>query len=99
MTSADSGADAPARLTARITGRVQGVGFRWLTAQRAEARSLVGRATNLPDGSVEVVAEGPRNKLQELLDWLRSPSAPGRVGNVQADWTAATGEFRRFSTG
>src|SRR3954468_4419193 len=62
------------RLTAWVHGRVQGVGFRWWARTRARELDLVGWATNLDDGRVEVVAEGERGACQELLDWMRGPS-------------------------
>lgn len=75
-----------ARLTALVTGRVQGVGFRWWTRARALELGLAGTATNLDDGRVEVVAEGPRESCEALLDLLRGPSAPGRVSFVAERW-------------
>lgn len=91
-------ADAPeARLSAKVSGMVQGVGFRFRTLGEAERLGLVGSAGNLPDGTVEVVAEGARGSVEALLDWLRSAHAPGRVDEVQADIGPATGEFSEFS--
>ncbi|WP_242901382.1 acylphosphatase [Actinomadura terrae] len=58
------------RLTAWVRGRVQGVGFRWWVRARALELGLAGSATNLRDGRVEVVAEGPRQACQRLLDLL-----------------------------
>jgi acylphosphatase len=84
------------RLTAVVSGRVQGVGFRYFVRRRAEPLGLVGTATNRPDGSVEVVAEGSRAALEELLSALRSDDPPGFVGRVQATWSAASGGFRDF---
>lgn len=84
------------RLTARVTGRVQGVGFRWWTRARALELGLRGSATNLADGRVEVVAEGPEPALQELLALLRSGGAPGRVDHVGQWWSAARGEDDGF---
>jgi acylphosphatase len=84
------------RLTARVSGRVQGVGFRWFVRQQAEALGLVGTATNLPNGDVEVVAEGPRDKLEKLLDILRSDDAPGFVGRVDVTWSDADDGFANF---
>lgn len=78
--------DPHLRLTAFVTGRVQGVGFRWWTRARALELGLTGSATNLDDGRVEVVAEGPRAAGEALLDLLRSPSAPGRVTFVAERW-------------
>uniref|UniRef100_UPI003D7E042E acylphosphatase n=1 Tax=Kineococcus sp. SYSU DK009 TaxID=3383130 RepID=UPI003D7E042E len=61
--------DAPAeRLTAFVSGAVQGVGFRWWTRSQALQLGLAGRAVNKPDGRVEVVAEGGRPALEQLLD-------------------------------
>ena len=50
-----------------ILGRVQGVGFRYFARQRAEAHGIAGFVRNLPDGSVEVHAEGPAAALAEMV--------------------------------
>lgn len=84
------------RLTAVVKGRVQGVGFRWWTRARALELGLRGSATNLADGRVEVVAEGPREDLQALLDRLRGPGTPGRVQHVSERWSAARGQDDGF---
>ena len=77
---------APVRLTAAVKGRVQGVGFRWWTRARALELGLTGSATNLADGRVEVVAEGPRDAAEALLDLLRGGTSPGRVEFVAERW-------------
>ena len=87
---------ATERLTAFVKGRVQGVGFRWWTRARALELGLVGSASNLSDGRVEVVAEGPREQLDALLALLRSPSAPGRVDVVVEQYAAARGGLAGF---
>ncbi|MEO6794114.1 MAG: acylphosphatase [Mycobacterium sp.] len=79
------------RLTAWVHGRVQGVGFRWWTRSRALELGLTGYAANRPDGRVQVVAQGPRERCQRLIDLLQSGTTPGRVDTVIADW-AAVGE-------
>lgn len=79
------------RLTAFVKGRVQGVGFRWWTRARALELGLRGSATNLDDGRVEVVAEGPRERCEALLDLLRGGGAPGRVEFVAERWGTARG--------
>ncbi len=84
------------RLTARVTGVVQGVGFRYLTARKADELLLKGTVRNLFDGSVELVAEGPSADIDRMLAWLDSPDAPGRVENVDSALNAATGEFKGF---
>lgn len=85
------------RLTAWVHGRVQGVGFRWWTRARALELGLVGSATNLEDGRVEVVAEGRETDCQALLVGLRGPSAPGRVRCVVERWSPARGAFSGFT--
>ncbi len=68
-----------------VKGRVQGVGFRWWTRSQALALSLVGYARNLPDGRVEVCAQGERAAIEELEELLREfPSSAGRPGRVQS---------------
>lgn len=84
------------RLTAWVHGRVQGVGFRWWTRARALELGLVGFATNLPDGRVEVIAEGARNACSALLDLLRSPDTPGVVDTVVERWGDARGGLTGF---
>jgi acylphosphatase len=74
-----------ARLNAFVRGRVQGVGFRWWVRARALELGLVGHAANLDDGRVEVVAEGPREACERLVQLLREqPSSTGRPGHVTA---------------
>lgn len=84
------------RLTAWVHGRVQGVGFRWFTRSKALELGLVGTATNLPASRVEVVAEGPREACEQLLEALRSPQAPGEVEHVAEQWAEPRGEFAGF---
>ncbi|MEJ5997035.1 acylphosphatase [Corynebacterium sp. H130] len=79
------------RLTAFVLGDVQGVGFRWRTRSRALEIGLAGRATNLVDGRVCVVAEGTRPQCEELLAWLRSGNTPGRVETVIEQWLEPRG--------
>ncbi|MCO6011272.1 acylphosphatase [Actinoallomurus purpureus] len=78
--------DERVRLTAWVRGRVQGVGFRWWVRSRALELGLTGSASNLVDGRVEVIAEGPRKACEELLDLLRGGSTPGRVTGVAERW-------------
>jgi acylphosphatase len=79
-----------ARLQAFVKGQVQGVGYRWWTRARALELGLAGSATNLSDGRVEVVAEGPREACEALLAVL--PTGPGRVDFVSERWSEARGE-------
>lgn len=82
------------RLTAFVKGHVQGVGFRWWTRSVALELGLVGSATNLEDGRVEVVAEGPEDACRALL--ARLPDGPGRVGFVADRWGPVRGGLIGF---
>ncbi|WP_347110128.1 acylphosphatase [Paenarthrobacter sp. S56] len=84
------------RLTARVSGMVQGVGFRYWTARKADELLLKGTVRNRADGSVEIVAEGLPADIDRFLDWLRSSHAPGRVEDVDSQALDATGEFSDF---
>ncbi|MFC4000630.1 acylphosphatase [Prauserella oleivorans] len=84
------------RLTAWVHGMVQGVGFRWWTRSRALELGLVGSATNLADGRVQVVAEGPKDDCERLLELLRSGEPPGRVDHVAEHWSEPKGGLSGF---
>ncbi|RJQ76153.1 acylphosphatase [Pseudonocardiaceae bacterium YIM PH 21723] len=88
--------DQPMRLTAWVHGQVQGVGFRWWTRSRALELGLVGWARNLPDGRVEVVAEGSRSSGEQLLAQLNSGRTPGTVRTVVERWTTPKGDITGF---
>ena len=85
------------RLTARVTGRVQGVGFRWWVQRQAEGLSLVGWVMNADDErSVELVAEGDAEALDELARRLEIGPPGARVDSFENDRGPASGEFHRF---
>ena len=83
-------------MTALVSGRVQGVGFRYWVRQEAESLGLTGSATNLPDGRVEVVADGQRDACEALLAVLESAGTPGQVSGVSVTWSDADGKAARF---
>ncbi len=70
------------RVIALVSGSVQGVGYRWFVRGLAQAAGLGGSATNLPDGRVEVVLEGPDAVVAAALAELQGPRAPGAVAAV-----------------
>jgi acylphosphatase len=70
---------------------VQGVSFRWHTREEAGALGLTGWVRNLPDGSVEVLAEGEQAPLEALARWVAHGPPHARVDHVDARWTAAEG--------
>lgn len=85
------------RLSAVVHGRVQGVNFRYYTRQRAQGLGLTGHVRNQFDGTVAVVAEGPRPQLESLHQWLHQGPSSAYVTRVDAEWSPATGEFLSFS--
>ena len=86
----------PMRLSAIVRGRVQGVLFRDFTYRQAWALRLNGFVRNLPDGTVEAVAEGPQDALGELLEQIKIGPSGALVDKVDFNWGEHTGEFDRF---
>ena len=66
----------------RVKGLVQGVAFRHFTKERARELGLAGWVKNLPDGSVEVWAEGAPDRLDLLVAWLRHGPPAARVAEL-----------------
>ncbi|AFV75854.1 acylphosphatase [Thermus oshimai] len=79
------------RLVALVRGRVQGVGYRAFVQRKALELGLSGYAENLPDGRVEVVAEGPKEDLEALLHHLKQGPRLARVEEVEVQWSEETG--------
>ena len=69
----------------RIHGIVQGVGYRWNLVQAARLRGLTGWVRNRHDGSVEAMASGPRDALDELVAWARQGPPGARVDKVDVE--------------
>ena len=84
------------RVHIRVTGRVQGVGFRHFTAMRARSLGLTGAARNLPDGQVEIIAEGTRAPLQALIDLVRDGPPGALVREIYVNWEDAPAREREF---
>jgi acylphosphatase len=85
-----------ARLEAGVRGRVHGVGYRYFVVSKAMRLGLTGWVSNEQDGSVRVVAEGPRADLDDLLDALREGPASAIVEDVIHDWLPYTGRWSDF---
>ena len=83
---------------ATVYGRVQGVYFRAFTSRQAAKLGLTGYVRNLPGGeAVEVQAEGERNKLEKLIDYLEVGPPGARVESVETNWSEYTGSYSTFS--
>ncbi len=79
-----------------VNGLVQGVGFRYFTFRKAKELGLTGFVKNLPDGTVEVEAEGEQGMLQELIDAIKIGPRSAVVNEVNTDWNTFTGEYDQF---
>jgi acylphosphatase len=84
------------RFQARVHGYVQGVSFRYYTLRQAQMLQLTGYVRNCENGSVEVVAEGPREAAERLLSWLHSGPPSAEVQRVDVEWQQAKNRFLRF---
>lgn len=79
-----------------MTGRVQGVFFRAATKEQAEGLGLNGWVRNRPDGRVEIVAEGDRERLGMLSAWAWQGPPGARVEQVEEAWSEAGAEPAGF---
>ena len=93
------GDEDTARMTALVRGRVQGVGFRYWVREQAQSIGIAGSATNLRDGRVEVVAQGPRDAVADLLAALRGAGTPGAVVDVVDRWSEPDADVSGFRIG
>ena len=69
----------------RIFGRVQGVGFRWNTKRKAMILGINGWVRNLPDGSVEVLADGKHPYIDEFIEFLKKGPELAEVKEVRIE--------------
>jgi acylphosphatase len=84
------------RLHAVVRGSVQGVGFRYFIQRKAQQLSLRGWVRNNDDGTVELVAEGPRSELERLKMASEEGPRMARVERVEVQWSPATGGLGDF---
>ncbi|NEQ47641.1 MAG: acylphosphatase [Leptolyngbya sp. SIOISBB] len=80
-----------------VSGLVQGVGFRYHTQTEATRLGLTGYVKNLPDGTVEIVAEGSSPAVTQLLEWSKQGPPAAQVKQVDITYGSANGEFARFA--
>lgn len=85
-----------ARVNIIVTGQVQGVFFRASALERAQSLNLTGWVKNLPDGSVELLVEGSRYALEDLVTWCKNGPPEAEVEDVIVRWLRHEGEFRTF---
>jgi acylphosphatase len=84
------------RARIRVTGVVQGVGFRYFVRSNAANLDIVGYVRNLPDGSVEVLAEGDRHAMSAFLGELRIGPRHASVAGAEVEWLEPNMDFKGF---
>jgi acylphosphatase len=92
--------DAPAetrKLNLLVEGHVQGVGFRFAAVEIASQFAVAGFVRNLPDGNVEVVAEGTESAVSDFWTALRQSRAYRHVTREHVAWSPGRGGFMDFS--
>lgn len=78
------------------SGHVQGVGFRYAVKAITNGFEVAGRVRNLPDGRVELTAEGVKEELTAFLQAIRESDVGGFIRQEQTIWSEANNEFRGF---
>lgn len=86
----------PDRLHVYFSGHVQGVGFRYSVKQLSLEFDVTGLVKNLPDGRVELVAEGERDELETFQAAIPDAGLRRFIRETQSHWSEGTGEFRGF---
>ena len=84
-------------LEIRVYGRVHGMNFRVMTRKAALERELKGRVFNRRDGSVEIIAQGSGEALQEFLRWIESSPGLSEVQGLHYQWRSTSQNFTTFS--
>jgi acylphosphatase len=84
------------RVIALYSGRVHGVGFRVTVRQLACGYDVTGTVRNLPDGRVELIAEGTRPELEAFLTGIDESELSGFIAGRSQTWQEAQGNLRGF---
>ena len=87
-----------ALIKATVHGRVKGIGFRAFAREQATSLGLSGYVRNLPDeNTVEIEAEGEKDRLEKLIAYLRVGPPLARVERVEVNWSEYTGQYSDFT--
>jgi acylphosphatase len=85
------------RLHATVVGQVQGVGFRYYVKRHADLLGITGYVRNLPEGQLDVMAEGNPEALDQLTKLLELGPSGAVVFDIVIDRGPGTGEFPDFA--
>lgn len=84
------------RAKIKVQGIVQGVGYRFFVIRKAREYRVFGYVSNLPDGNVEVVAEGDKGLLLDFIEELRIGPESATISAVDVEWFDRPREFEDF---
>ena len=84
------------RIIIYVYGLVQGVFFRYTTRKVARKLNLTGYVKNMPDGSVYIEAEGPEDKLLELLEFSKKGPKHANVKKIEYEFKEPQKKFKNF---
>jgi acylphosphatase len=79
-----------------VSGKVQGVFFRDATREKAEQLGLAGWVRNIPDGRVEMLLDGPSEKVREMVRWCKEGPSHADVEDVDTEFEASAGDLEGF---
>jgi acylphosphatase len=85
------------RVRVRVTGRVQGVNFRYASADVARRNRITGRVWNTESGDVEAVAEGDEAAIDRFVEWCRRGPPAARVEDVSVHMLDGAPRYRDFA--
>lgn len=85
------------RVVVRAYGDVQRVGYRFFVQDLARKTGVKGYVKNLPDGSVEIVAEASKEAVDKFVDALKLREPPIDVSRLEMVYAKATGEYEHFN--
>lgn len=93
----NSAASQLVQIHIRVDGHVQGVGFRYFVYDFAQSRALTGWVRNRHNGEVEILAEGSRSDLEDLLTHIQRGPSRSMVTDVKFDWSEVSNLYDKFS--
>ncbi|MFX0145561.1 MAG: acylphosphatase [Candidatus Hodarchaeota archaeon] len=84
------------RIKIKVFGHVHGVFFRYTTKKVAQKLGLTGYVKNMPNGTVYIEAEGPQQKINELLEFSKQGPKHAQVQKVEYEFATPSNEFKEF---
>lgn len=79
-----------------VEGRVQGVNFRYYVLRKANELGINGYVRNLKDGDVEILAQGTRDSIDKLIEYVKSNPGSSFVTNLDVNWEEPKTYFSKF---